>query len=141
MTRYIFEWDNYDLTSSCSTVEQMISTFQDSIETLRTWKAAGIKLEDDCINGTHIFYTEDENLAIQFGFEEDPSIWEGEDDQEDYFDPYENLDYLSENYSDVDIYPTSIIDGDSYLDYTTVLPEEGEEYDPDEYPDEEDIAL
>lgn len=57
-------------TSSAKTISDFIKIHEEYLEKLKRWEAQGIQLDPYGVgNGYAIFYTYDENIALEEGFE------------------------------------------------------------------------
>ena len=79
-TRYYLVWHNKSLTDEAEDIEDMIAALEQAAQTLREMHEAGVWLEGDVVQDFAYLVTDDQDVAFEFGFEEEE---EGEEDEEE----------------------------------------------------------
>lgn len=94
--RYYLIWRNKFLTTDAESIEDMIAGLEAAVQQLREMEEAGVWLEGGAADDYAYLVTENEDVAEEYGFEEedeeDEDEEEYEDDEDNYDDEYEEYD-------------------------------------------------
>jgi len=77
--KYEFLWRNKWITFDAETIDDFIKTYEQLAQMFKDWKAKGVELdkESGVSDDYATFYTENEDVAKEYGFEEP---WEEEEE-------------------------------------------------------------
>lgn len=118
-SRYYLIWRNRLLTSEAESIEDMVAALEEAAQTLREMQEAGVWLNGGTEQDYAYLVTEDEDVALEYGFEPE--------DQEDE----EDADYDEEDEEDEEGF-----NDDEYSEEGFNDDEEDDEYNEDEDEDE-----
>ncbi len=89
-SRYYLVWRNRLLTSEAESIEDMVAALEEAAQTLRQMQEAGVWLDGGTEQDYAYLVTEDEDVALEYGFEpedeEDADYDEDDTDYEEYSD-------------------------------------------------------
>ena len=115
-SRYYLIWRNRLLTSEAESIEDMVAALEEAAQTLREMQEAGVWLDGGTEQDYAYLVTEDEDVALEYGFEpEDQEDEEDADYDEEDEEGFNDDEYSEEGFND---------------------DEEDDEYNEDEYEDE-----